>query len=200
MQAFKADIIVANKKGRVIFYAIVGIVFLCVAVLLALQIIPVALQVFTIAFWLAAVFKYFLQSKKQIIKKTVGVLLINENGISIHNDDYSYAQIKSIELLISGWKSHQRSFDRGQPIQQLNNGDKNFLTLYTSTGKIGIEFLLTTQEHWCQLREYVVQWHRDGINLKEANAAGKTYGLQTLNYKEIQKYKQQVQNAKTVEI
>lgn len=198
MEVFKADIIEPNKKGKIIFYSLAGLVLLIFAVLIFLQVIPVVLQFFSVTIWLFALARYFLQSKKQILKKTVGQLQITEDQVELHDQQFQLEAITSIKIFVSGWKNYNRSPDRQQPISNLHNGDKNFITLEVSGKVFKVEFLLTSQMHWEELRQQVMNWHRKQVKLIEENEAGKTYGLRQLNYKEIQEFKDQLRNSKMI--
>lgn len=192
MQDFKADILAPNKKGRLYFYLSVAMVMIVIVVLIFLQIIPIVLQVFSIALWLFAISKYILQSRKQVLKKIVGELIISDDRISIFDYNYNLDEITLVKISVSGWRSYKRSSDRHQPISDLHNGDENFLSVIVKDKTIKCEFLLTSEEHWQLLRQHVLNWYCLNINISEAG----TYGLQNLTYKEIQEFKKQLHISK----
>ncbi len=197
MEEFKADILSINKKGRLLYYSLLSIILLAIAALILLQVIPFVLQIFTVLFWIFAIIQYVLQSKKQILKKSTGQLKITTGQIVLKDKSLSLSEIQSIKIFISGWKSYKRSNDRQKPISDLHHGDKNILTLISNNETIKIEFLLNSFEHWQLLREQVLHWYRKNINISESGNSGRTYGLESLLYSEIQEFKKQIHTSKT---
>ncbi|HEX8331745.1 MAG TPA: hypothetical protein VF622_03940 [Segetibacter sp.] len=196
MEEFKADILSTNKKGRLYFYLFVALMALVIAFLLYLQVIPFFLEIFSIMIWLFAILKYVLQTKKQVLKKSFGELRISEDQISIFNNDFSLHEIKSFKLSISGWRSYKRSSDRSQPVSNMHNGDKNYLTVVVNDQTTKCEFLLISKEHWQHLREHVMNWYYLNLNVSEDNNGGRSYGLECLNYNEIQEFKKHIHTLK----
>jgi cell shape-determining protein MreC len=125
MEEFKADILSTNKKGRLYFYLVVALACLVIVLLIYLQIVPVFLQIFSVLFWLFAILKYVLQTKKQVLKKSIGALKISEDQISIFHNKFSLADVKSLKVSVSGWRSYKRANDRSQPVSDIYNEDNN---------------------------------------------------------------------------
>lgn len=196
MEIFKADILSVNKKGQWVFYLSLSIILFIIIVFFVLQIIPVFLQVFSIMIWLIAVLRYFLQTKKQILKNPVGEFCISDESISLFDHTYFLPDITSIKISISGWKSYKRSQDRNLPVSALHHGDKNFITVITKDENRRCEFFLTSREHWVLLRQHVLSWYCRDMNIIEDMNGARTYGLEYLNYKEIQAFKKNLQVSK----
>jgi hypothetical protein len=196
MEDFKADILIPNKKGRFYFNLSLGVIIVVIAVLTFLQIIPIFLQIFSFLIWLFALSNYIAQTKKQVLKKSVGDLKLTSDQISILGNSFNLKETTSVKISISGWKSYKRSNDRHQPISDLHKGDKNFLTVTSRDRNIKCEFLLTSKEHWLLLREHVLNWYYCNLNVAEDNNGGRSYGLECLTYKEIQEFKRNIQASK----
>jgi hypothetical protein len=81
----------------------------------------------------------------------------------------------------------------------MHDGDKNFITVVADNTTTTCEFLLTSKEQWSLIREHLISWYCRNVNVSEdCNGGVKTYGLQVLNYSEIQKFKQHIQASKTL--
>jgi hypothetical protein len=173
-----------------------AVVVVVIGGLMFLKIIPIVLQVFSIMLWLFAIAKYFFQSKKQVFKKKAGRLHLSEDQISINHSFLKLSEIISIKLFITGWKSYKRSPSRNQPIEGLQNGDKNFITITGKDGVTKCEFFLSSEKHWQLLREHLLSWYRKRMIVSEEATFGKSYGLQNLNYKEIQEFKKEIHTNK----
>jgi hypothetical protein len=81
----------------------------------------------------------------------------------------------------------------------MHNGDENYLTIIFGSNTTKVEFLLNSKEHWECLREHVMSWYKKGIEFSENSGGGKTYGLMSLNYSEIQEFKKQVETLKNMQ-
>jgi hypothetical protein len=198
MQEFRADILQQNKKGQLFFFIIVATLAVMLAALLIVGLIP--LEVFQLVSFIGfayACLRYYLQTKKQVLKKSIDKLIIHDEHVVINSTSFPVSEIKSIRINISGWKSFQRSNDRSRPIENFHSGDRNYITVFSPGKCERCEFMLESQEHWNALREYVISWYRKHILIEESVNGSKSYGLEVLMYSQIQEFKKLIANPKT---
>jgi len=199
MQPFKADIVIKNKKGKWLFAGGVILVSALLILLMALGFIPVLGQLLWVMIFLVSITRYFLQTKKQVIKKKITELVIDADFIMIGDEKILLQDIKEVKIFISGWKSYKRSEERYQPVSDVHLGDKNLITLNMAGKNQTFEFMLHSKEHWSLLRLHVISWYRRNIKITESNPAGKSYGLEALMYAQIQGFKKLIANPNTTE-
>lgn len=192
---FKADILQQNKKGQVFFFIIVSALAVILAALLIFGLIPLEIfQLISFVWFAYACLRYYLQTKKQVLKKVIDKLIINDDHIIINSTSFTVAEIKSIKIDISGWKSFQRTNDRSRPIENFHSGDRNYITVISPDKCEKCEFMLESQEHWNALREYVISWYQKHILIDESVNGSKSYGLEVLMYAQIQEFKKLIAN------
>jgi hypothetical protein len=59
-----------------------------------------------------------------------------------------------------------------------------------------LEFLLNSKEHLQLLREHVLNWYYQNINVIEDYNGGRSYGLEVLTYEERQEFKKYMNASK----
>ncbi len=200
MQEFKADILQKNKKGQIMFTVIMATIAVILAALLIFGFIPI--EIFQLISFVAfgyACLRYYLQTKKQVLKKSTGKIVINDEYVIISSTSFPIDEIKSIKINISGWKSFQRSNDRSRPIENFHSGDKNYITIFSSNKIEKCEFMLESLEHWSALREHVINWHQKQIVIDETVNGSRSYGLEVLMYSQIQEFKKLIANPQTIQ-
>lgn len=189
MEIFSTDIVSANKKGRIIYWSLVAATSLVIIILIGYGLIPFLLQMIWMAVVIFSFARYFLQTKKQILKKSTGVLSISTDYIEVNYEKFPMSELKAILISVSGWQSYKATGDRSMPVSDFNTGDNNIISFVYNERKVECEFLLRSKEDWQLLREHVINWYRRGIKVIENNTAGKTYGLEALNYSQVQEFK-----------
>lgn len=195
MQEFKADILQRNKKGQIFFFIIVAAFAVILAALLIIGLIPIEVfQLISFVGFAYACLRYYLQTKKQVLKKFNDTLIINNEHVVINSTTIPVSGIKSVRFNISGWKSFQRSNERSRPIEKFHLGDKNYITIFSGNKTEKCEFMLQSQEHWSILREYVISWYQRQITIDEFVNGNKSYGLEVLMYSQIQNFKKLISN------
>jgi hypothetical protein len=198
MQEFKADILKPNTTGKMLFFSVAGLLTLAIIVLLVLGIMPDVAPIFWIVIFIYGVAKYFLQTRKQVLKKSVGELIISKDRIIAMEQQYLINDLRSIRIEFYGWVSYKRSADRAVPITDMHAGDKNFISFkYNGVAK-KFELLLTSKEHWQSLRTHLIDWYRQGIIIQESAQGMKSYGMEVLNYSQIQEFKKLIANPHSV--
>src|SRR5687767_15927659 len=98
MQEFRADILETNTRGKILFFSAVALLAIVTIVLLVLGLMPAIAPIFWIAVFVYGVSKYFLQTRKQVLKKSIGELVINNEKIIALNEGYSINELKSIRI------------------------------------------------------------------------------------------------------
>ncbi len=198
MQEFKAEILKPNTKGKVLFFTVAGILTITIVVLLVLGIMPAVAPIFWIAIFIYGVARYFLQTRKQVLKKSVGELIITKHTITAMNEEFLIDDIKSLRILFYGWISYKRSADRSVPVTDMHAGDKNFISFQHNGELKRFEILITSMEHWQRLRIHLIDWYRRGISVSETAQGMKSYGMEVLNYSQIQEFKKLIANPHAV--
>lgn len=135
MQQFKADILSVNKKGRQIFL-ILTLVSGATFVLLAFFVAPIIMHLASILTFLYAAIKYYLQTRKRLLKKIVAELVIDDEKIIINQNTFLLSEIKKINLQVTGWRSYSRSEQKEHPLQNIHSGDKNFIVVASADKKV----------------------------------------------------------------
>ncbi len=200
MQEFKANILQQNKKGQVFFFVVVATLAVILVALLVFGLMPLEIfQLLSFIGFAYACLRYYLQTKKQVLKKSTGKLIINDEYVIISSTSFPIDKIKSIKINISGWKSFQRSNDRSRPIENFHSGDKNYITIFSSNKIEKCEFMLESLEHWSALREHVINWHQRQIVIDETVNGSRSYGLEVLMYSQIQEFKKLIANPQTIQ-
>jgi hypothetical protein len=198
MQDFKADIIKPNTKGKVVFFSVTGLLAIVIIVLLILGIMPAIAPIFWIAIFIYGVARYLLQTRKQVLKKSVGKLIITKNTITAMDEYYLIDEVKSLRIEFYGWISYKRSADRSVPVTDMHAGDKNFISFLHNGEEKKFEIIITSMEHWQILRSHIIDWYRRGISIMESAQGMKSYGMEVLNYSQIQEFKKLIANPHTV--
>ncbi|HEX6913754.1 MAG TPA: hypothetical protein VF145_00850 [Chitinophagaceae bacterium] len=191
MQVFEADIIQVNRKGNFYFYATMVVLAVTTVILMVTGILPFLAQLAWIGFFGYQAVRYYMQTRKKLLKRPVGKLVISEERIEVCGIQSFISELKVIRLAITGWRSYLATGDRSMPVSDFHAGDRNFISF--SSGLIEkYEFLLESELHFQQLREHVISWYRSGINVIETTCNMKSYGLQVLGYAQIQEFKKQI--------
>jgi len=194
MEDFRADILQPNAKGKVLFFSLILVLAVVIIILLILGIMPVVAPIFWIAIFIYGVSKYFFQTRKQVLKKSIGEFIISDDRIIALNETYSINKLQSIRIDFYGWKSYKRSEDRSVPITDMHAGDKNFISFNYHSEQKKFELLITSIEQWQLFRTHIIEWYRKGINISESVQGMKSYGLGVLNYAQIQEFKKLISN------
>ncbi len=194
MQDFESDILEVNKKGRLFFFAMMLALTLLVIALMFLGFAPVILSLCGMVIFAFTAARYYLQTRRQVLKKPVGKLRITADSITAFGRVYKISELNAILVSFSGWRSYKRSTDRSVPLTDMHTGDSNFLQFVYKGSENKFEFLLETQEHWQQLRSHVISWYRRNIKVIENAGGGRSYGLEILNYSQIQEFKKMIAN------
>lgn len=197
MQEFRADIIAVNKEGRTTFLIATVLLAGALVALMVLGWIPVPAQMLGLITFAFMGLRYVLQTKKQVLKKKIGELVIGDKHIVLHGRPVSMESVRHICIDVTGWRSYHRSADRSRPIEGMHTGDKNFIVITTDYTIEKCEFLLDCREQFQQLREYVISWYRNNVPLTETVQGAKSYGLEVLMYAEIQNFKKLISNPRT---
>lgn len=197
MQEFKAHIVMVNRKGRLLFFSVAAALASAATVLMILGLIPVIFQLFSIGIFVFTSARYYLQTRKYMLKEPVSELIISEESIIAFGNTYLIHELNAVMISISGWKSYKKSGDRSVPITDMHAGDKNFIGFIYKGEERKIEFLMESEAHWQQLREHVFDWYRRNIKVIESVNGMKSYGLQVLNYAGVQEFKKIISTSQT---
>ncbi|MCE3281862.1 MAG: hypothetical protein K0Q66_599 [Chitinophagaceae bacterium] len=189
MDTFKTDILDINKKGRTAFWLVVSGITIAVATLMILKLIPLMLPVVWMAVLIYSFLRFYLQTRKQVLKKSGGRLELTDQSIRLQGETFRLEDLDSISVSIAGWRSYSRSNDRSMPVNELHTGDKNYISFIHSGKEHRAEFLLASHNDWELLRHHVISWYQRGLKVVENHHGNKTYGLEMLNYAEIQEFK-----------
>jgi hypothetical protein len=192
MDTFRTDILAINKKGRTAFWVVISGITIALATLMVLQLIPLMLPVVWMAVVIYAFLRFYLQTRKQVLKKSVGTLELTNQSIRLADETFPLAGLGSISISVTGWRSYSRSNDRSVPVNDLHAGDNNHISFIHAGKERRAEFLLTSRKDWELLRHHVISWYQRGIKVVEDHRGSKTYGLEMLNYAQVQQFKQRI--------
>lgn len=185
MQEFCAPILSANKKGKALFVSMITAGLL---ILIFTGIFTWLLQLIGMLIFIYGALRYYLQTKKQVLKKKTGKIIISETQITVPNGSVDINSLISIVISVSGWQHYARSGDRNTPLD-FHSGDNNILSFLVNGEEKKFEIELASRKQWELLREHVISWYRRGIKVIENNHETRTYGLESLNYSQIQEFK-----------
>src|SRR5688572_20529073 len=152
MDTFKTDILDINKKGRTAFWLVMSGITVAIATLLILQLIPLMLPVLWMAVVVYSFLRFYLQTRKQVLKKSVGTLELTDQSIRLHGEAFRLEDLGSISVSIAGWRSYSRSNDRSVPVTDLHAGDNNHISFIHAGKEHRAEFLLASRKDWELLR------------------------------------------------
>jgi hypothetical protein len=126
-------------------------------------------------------------------------LIISRDAITVLGEQYPVNELHGVTISFYGWKSYKRSEERSVPVTEMHAGDKNFISFVYREREVKAEFLLSSVEHWQLLRSHVIDWYRRGINIAETSHGSRSYGLELLNYAQIQEFKKRISNPQITE-
>jgi len=119
-----------------------------------------------------------------------GSIKLSISDIIIDNQKYALEDVDSLTFDINNYKGKRMRYPYALPAGPcLAQGDNNFIRFNYKGADIELQFLLKSNVEVKILGEYLTQLYVNGVSFAETMNGGKSYGLENLNYKEIQEYK-----------
>ena len=117
-------------------------------------------------------------------------LKLSISNIIIGNETYDLTDVENLIFEVTDFKSQRVRYpDRWPAGPCLAQGDNNYIRFTYQGNAITLQFLLRSKEELKTLGEYLTQLFVNRVRFQEILDGGKSYGLEKLNYKEIQEYK-----------
>ncbi|MFZ1789526.1 MAG: hypothetical protein WAT92_14500 [Saprospiraceae bacterium] len=128
--------------------------------------------------------------------KIKGSISIRNNGIGINDEFYDYQQIKSLQFLINDCKGERLNtpglfLDSGPSLSQ---GVNNKIEFEIKGEKKSLQVQLKSKEELLYLSDLIKELYLARIAFVEKLKNSKSYGLEHLQYKEIQAFKKKYIN------
>ena len=125
----------------------------------------------------------------------VGTIEITKSNIIYNFITYSYQDIKSLSFSVRDFKGQNIGSEHGDiGGATLSKGVNNRLTIKTDKDEIVLVFRIDSEAHLNSLADTLKELYRQKIPIKEALGNSRSYGLQHLNYKQIQEFKKKYIN------
>ena len=112
-------------------------------------------------------------------------LVITENEIALGEMTFLVKELTNIKVMINEYDGEILG-GRGKKIL---NGTKNFVYFSHPSGRIAIRFYICSEEQKNTFKLLFDGWYKSKVNFYEGNVSGRTYLLESLNYKQIQEFK-----------
>lgn len=119
---------------------------------------------------------------------------LENNMVIINNQEIQISSIEKIELEINDWLGKKivqnlRPYGAGP---KLSRGVNNFLKIYPNNStQISLRIQLVSNEQFMELGTWLKSLYKTNIEIIEKYDHSRSYGLRHLNYKEIQRFKEE---------
>ena len=160
-------------------------------------VIPVSIFLSLISFFFVYNPKYYISTENKIERIRTQIIklpekdkiIITENEIIFDNEIINIRHIGNIKIFIKNVNGEKHIFDAANHHEiKYSYGNGNFLFFDHVDKTYKIEFYITSRGHLDKLGNLLYEWHKK-IEFEEYYKTHKTYGLRSLDYKEIQKLK-----------
>ena len=119
-----------------------------------------------------------------------GSIILSLSAIEIDEQTYNFTDLKNLIFDINDYRGKRLRYPQMTHAGPcLAQGDNNFIRFNHNSTDIEVQFLLRSKEELVILGELLTQLYVNHVAFNETLTGGKSYGLENLNYKEIQEYK-----------
>jgi hypothetical protein len=115
---------------------------------------------------------------------TTGSIDFHQTYLTQNGHIFQYSKMQNIKLFMMGYKGE----DAGDGAKR--NGEDNYIEFSFNNTVYKLYFTLTNKADAENYRAVAINFYEQNIKIKEWNVLGTTYGLEALNYAQIQEFKQ----------
>ncbi len=120
----------------------------------------------------------------------LGSIQLSLSTIKIDEQTYDFDDLNNLVFDVNDFRGERMTYPYGVPAGPcLSQGDSNFIRFKHKGIDIQVQFLLRSKEELIILGEYLTELYLNNVAFNETVNGGKSYGLEHLNYNDIQEYK-----------